>query len=139
MEKILTISLSINGEEGDEFTISLDSEIYDRLEQIYREESSRESFVESEFWKWLKAEHSELAQAVRKAIEEELSHYIFEDDYYDFEGPRPDECFPLADLNFDYLTADGKRTMRHFNCTQAVIYSDNDYDCDFSYSFFDEE
>ena len=79
-----------------------------------------------------------MAKTIESAIKEDLSHYCFEDDLFndmveDFVGY--DQSFPLCDLHFNYLTAEGKITDRHLDCAKAVIYGDNIFDCDFSEAF----
>ena len=90
------------------------------------------------FWSKLRTSHPELAKEIIKAINNEIAtHYIFEDDWIPAidEVGRAEDYFPLYNLNFDYLTDDGEKTMRHRDCTKYIIYDDNEYDCDFSASF----
>ena len=134
-QKDLYIFLSINKGLYEEFEFSLDSKVCLRLKEIYFEEKSRPDFDNAAFWSGLNIRYTEVAEKVKAAIVEELRHYIFEDDLYEIEDVRPDDCFPLAVLRFDYLTADGEKTLRHLDCTKCVIYDDNEFDCDFSESF----
>ena len=135
MGKNILIFLSINKGLYEEFEFSLDSKVYLRLKDIYFEEKSRPDFDNAAFWSGLNSRYTEVAEKVKAAIVEELRHYIFEDDFYEIEDVRPDDCFPLADLHFDYLTANGEKTMRHLDCAKCVIYDDNEFDCDLSISF----
>lgn len=143
-KKYINIGLSINGSEFEEFDLSIDEGLASRLENIYREESAKADFDNAMFWQTLKSNHAETADCIRKAIVETLTEYVFTDDWipegiqngkHEVESVDPNNLFPLADLHFDYLTADGKPTLRHLNCEKCVIYDDNKFDCDFSESF----
>ena len=131
----LEFSLSINKGEFEDFSISLAPQAFNQLKDIYLEESAKEDFDDRTFWPYLKAKHSDLSKVITEAIAKELSRYIFEDGLYGMDNQRPDNCFPLCDLYFDYLTANGEKTMRHLNCEKCVIYDRNEYDCDFTGSF----
>lgn len=136
--KEVFIFLSINGGESEEFTFKLDDSLYERLEGVYKECSKDKNFDNDKFWGWLKTSDEDLAKTIESAIKEELSHYCFEDDLFndmveDFVGY--DQSFPLCNLHFNYLTAEGKITDRHLDCAKAVIYGDNIFDCDFSEAF----
>lgn len=135
--KTLFIYLSINHGDFEEFEFHLEDNAYDQVEKAYQEESSKKGFENEKFWSNLKVFNPELADTIVKAINEELTHYIFEDDWIpDVDGvERAENNFPLYDLHFDYFTEDDKKTMRHCNCTRFIIYANNEYDCDFSYSF----
>lgn len=142
--KYIDIGLSINGSEFEEFDLRLDGELAIRLEKIYREESAKVDFDNATFWQKLKANHADMADSIRKAIVEKLTGYIFTDEWvpeniqsdrHEVETVDPNTLFPLADLHFDYLTADSKPTIRHLDCEKCVIYDDNEFDCDFSESF----
>ena len=140
MKEVL-IFLSINGADSEEFAFELDESLYGKLEGVYKERSKDKSFDNDMFWGWLKTSDEDLAKAVESAIVKELSRYCFEDDLFndmveDFVGY--DQSFPLRDLHFDYLTAEGKHTFRHLDCAKAVIYDDNVFDCDFSEAFREE-
>lgn len=137
MKEVL-IFLSINGGKSEEFTFKLDDSLYENLEGVYKERSKDKDFDNDKFWGWLKTSDEDLAKAVESAIVKELSRYCFEDDLFndmfeDFVGY--DRSFPLCDLHFNYLTAEGKITDRHLDCAKAVIYGDNIFDCDFSEAF----
>lgn len=136
--KAMLIYLSINHGDYDEFEFSLEGNAYDQVEKAYQEESSKKGFENEKFWSNLKVFNPELADTIVKAINEELTHYIFEDDWIpDVEGEgRAELYFPLYDLHFDCLTADGKITMRGApDRAKCIIYDDNVYDCDFTASF----
>ena len=112
----------------------------EKLEPLYRECSQKKDFDNAKFWHWLQENEPELAHDVLSAIQEELvGSYIFSDDgfHYDLDVMRPDDCFPLRDLHFDYLTDEGDITHRFGDCSKATIYDDNTYDCDFSCTFDD--
>lgn len=143
-KKNITIGLSINGSELEEYPFDIDEELADTLERLYREESAKPDFDNDKFWQTLETQHTDVADSIRNAIEESFAEYIFTDDwifaykYSDGQEARfvdPNCLFPLADLHFDYLTAEGKPTLRHFYCEKYVIYDDNKFDCDFSESF----
>lgn len=140
----ITIGLSINGAEFEEYPLDIDEELAETVEQLYREESAKTDFDNTKFWQTLETHHAEIADSIRKAIVETLTEYIFTDDWipqdiqsgwHEVENVDPNTLFPLVDLHFDYLTADGKPTLRHHNCEKCVIYDDNKFDCDFSESF----
>lgn len=138
--KELIITMSINGGEGDEFSFYLDNEKAEQLEKIYREGIRLKRFGISEFWNYIEHNEEDLANNIKHAILEELTtSYIFSDDgfHYDLtnEDVRPDECFPLCDLHFVYLTDEEEITDRYVNCVKTIIYSDNTFDCDFSCTF----
>lgn len=138
--KDVLIFLGINGGESGEFTFELDDSLFEKLERTYKAQSKGKDFANDGFWGWLKASDEGLAKAVEGAIMEELSRYCFDDGLFnDFvEGfAGYDQSFPLCDLHFDYLTAEGKKTFRHLDCAKAVIYNDNVFDCDFSEAFED--
>lgn len=143
-KKYIDIGISINGLDFEEFDLRLDGELATRLEKIYREKLGNADFDNTKFWQALKANHADMADSIRKAIVESLQEYIFTDDWipegiqngrHEVENIDPNTLFPLADLHFDYLTSDGKPTLRHFNCEKCIIYDDNEFDCDFSESF----
>lgn len=143
-KKYIDIGLSINGSEFEEFGLSIEEGLAERLKNIYRAESAKNDFDNTKFWQTLETHHAEIADSIRKAIVETLTEYIFTDDWipqdiqsgwYEVENVDPNALFPLVDLHFDYLTADGKPTLRHLNCEKCVIYDDNKFDCDFSESF----
>ncbi len=141
MMKEVLIFLSINGGKSEEFTFKLDDSLYENLEGVYKERSKDKDFDNDKFWDWLKASDEDLAKAIEGAIVKELSRYCFDDDVFnDFvEGfAGYDQSFPLCDLHFNYLTAEGKITDRHLDCAKAVIYDDNVFDCDFSEAFGEE-
>ena len=136
----LIISLSINGGEADEFPFCIHHEKAEKLEALYRECLQKEDFDNSQFWPWLQENEPELAHDVRYSIEGEfMDSYIFSEEgfHYDLDVMRPDDCFPLRDLHFDYLTDEGDITHRFGDCSKATIYDDNTYDCDFSCTFDD--
>ena len=138
MMKDVLIFLGINGGECGEFTFGLDDSLFEKLEKTYKAQSKDKDFDNDKFWGWLKASDEDLANAVEGAIVKELSRYCFDDDVFnDFvEGfVGYDQSFPLCDLHFDYLTAEGKKTSRHLDCAKVVVYNDNVFDCDFSEAF----
>lgn len=143
-KKYIDIGLSINGSDFEEFGLCLDEELAIRLENFYNEESAKANFDNATFGQTFETQHKEVADSLRKVIVESLTEYIFTDDWIltDFQSSNlevenvdPNTLFPLADLHFDYLTSDGKPTLRHFNCEKCIIYDDNEFDCDFSESF----
>ena len=135
--KEIIITMSINGGEGDEFPFNLDDEKAERLEELYREGIRLKRFDNTEFWNYLQHNEEELAGNIKDAILNEIAtSYIFSDVGFHYPDDfRPDECFPLWDLHFDYLIDKGEKTLRYGNCSKAVIYDDNTFDCDFSEAF----
>jgi len=136
--KTLFIYLSINHGDSEEFEFPIDEKTYAQVKDAYCEASSKDGFENEKFWSNLKSAFPDTAEAIVKAINEELVHYIFEDDWIpDIDGEGcAENYFPLYDLHFDGLTADGDITMRGApDCAKCIIYDDNVYDCDFSASF----
>ncbi len=134
MTELITIGLSINGGKSEEFSFRLDAEVAERIERVYRERVGRDGLDNTQFWSVLNRDHADLAAVVERAIVDSLKDCLFNDDFC-LDECNPDSCFPLCDLHFDYLTAEGKVTLRHLNCARGIIYYDNVYDCDFSFSF----
>ena len=137
MEKnVLSVLLGINSGKREDFTFSLESNEYDLLKNVFQDESSKDELDKSTFWNFLKANNPVPAEVVQVAVKEELRDYIYENDLYDADFPQPDNCFPLADLHFDYLTTiNNEKTMRHFDCSKCVIYDNYELDCDLSINF----
>ena len=136
--KEIVIGLNINGGIEEEFSFSLDDENASHLEQLYRSRSQQDGFKNEDFWPNLKKEDEQLYKTICNAIVDELYKYIFNDDQFSFCDDDDIDLnvqFPLYDLHFDYLTSEGKKTMRHMDCTKAVIYDDNVFNCDFEYTF----
>lgn len=93
--KKIVFLLSINGSPYEKFAFGLDGKIADKVMSIYDGMSQRHDFNGKDFFKILQQTHTELAEAIEKAVKDELRWQCLHQ-----ENESAIDRFPLLYLKF---------------------------------------
>mgnify|MGYP007101840739 CR=1 FL=1 len=122
MERVICILLSINGSPFEKFTFGLDGEIADKVISVYDRINQRPNFNGKDFFNCLQQTHTELAEAIEKAVKDELRWQCLH---------QKDESvidrFPLLYLKFGLWFKDDDIKQMYVE-EEPFIYNRYDYD-----------